>query len=153
MLTELYVRPGEPFIDVGSGSGILSIAAILLGAREALGIDIDEESMRSGRENAERNGVADRITFTRRTIPELMADGEALNEAPVVIANILTPILEALFDVGMADLVAPGGVLLLSGILTDQDERIRRAAEGRGLTFEKRLLIEDWAGYAFRKAR
>ena len=76
----------------------------------------------------------------------------ALNKAPVVIANILTPILEALFDVGMADLVAPGGVILLSGILTDQDERIRQAAERRGLTFEKRLLIEDWARYAFRKA-
>lgn len=153
LLTEKYVRPGEPFIDVGSGSGILSVAAILLGASEALGIDIDEESMISGKENAQRNGAADRIVFTRRSIPEINR-GESdlkLTKAPVVIANILTPILEALFAQGMAELVAPGGMMLLSGILSDQDERIRAAAEARGLVFVERMAMEDWAGYAFRK--
>ena len=154
LLTEKYVLPGEPFIDVGSGSGILSIAAILLGASGALGIDIDEESMVSGRENAVRNGAADRIAFTRYSIPEINGGGTdlKLTKAPVVIANILTPILEALFAQGMADLVAPGGVMLLSGVLADQDERIRRAAEAAGLVFAERMTMEDWAGYAFRKA-
>lgn len=154
LLTEKYVRAGEPFIDVGSGSGILSVAAILLGATEALGIDIDEESMLSGRENAERNGVADKIVFTRTVIPDILAGKSdvKLTHAPVVIANILTPILEMLFDQGMADLVEPGGVILLSGILADQDERIRKAVAGKNLEFVERMQMEDWAGYAFRKA-
>lgn len=153
LLTKKYVRPGQPFIDVGSGSGILSVAALLLGASEALGIDIDEESMVSGRENAERNGVADRVTLTRRTIGEINRGEAGLNwtKAPVVIANILTPILESLFAQGMAELVEPGGVMLLSGILADQDDRICAAAEESGLVFAERMVMEDWAGYAFRK--
>lgn len=153
LLTEKYVQPGQTFIDVGSGSGILSVAAILLGAAEALGIDIDEESMQSGRENAERNGVAEKISFTRASIPDILGGKSdvKLTHAPVVIANILTPILEALFEQGMADLAEPGGVILLSGILADQDERIRKAVAGRNLEFVERMQMEDWAGYAFRK--
>lgn len=157
MLVEKYVEPGKTFIDVGSGSGILSIAAVLLGAAEALGIDIDDESMASGCENAERNGVSEKITLTRHTIPEILSGDPSvvadvrLTSAPVVIANILTPILESLFNDGMAELVEPGGVMLLSGVLEEQDERIRKAAEAQGLVFVERIVMSDWAGYAFRR--
>lgn len=150
-MVEDYAKPGQNVIDVGCGSGILSIGALLLGAKHALGIDIDEESMKSSRENAENNGVADDLELTRSTIPEVIAGSCSIQQAPLVMANILTHILISLFDLGMADLIAPGGTILLSGILEEQDERIRQAVERYGLKFIERRKIADWVAYAYQK--
>ncbi|HQN61899.1 MAG TPA: 50S ribosomal protein L11 methyltransferase, partial [Flexilinea sp.] len=75
----------------------------------------------------------------------------SIRQAPLVTANILTPILIQLFDQGMADLITPGGVILLSGILEEQDEKIRNAAEAQGLEFLEKRQIADWVAYAYRK--
>lgn len=150
-MVEKYIIPHEDIIDMGCGSGILSIGALLLGARHALGVDIDNESMQSSRENAENNGVADRLELFKGTVPEILNGTCSIKQAPLVTANILTPILVQLFSQGMAELITPGGVILLSGILEEQDQKIRNAAEAQGLEFLEKRQIADWVAYAYRK--
>ncbi|MBQ6483205.1 MAG: 50S ribosomal protein L11 methyltransferase [Anaerolineaceae bacterium] len=148
---EEYVQPGIDVIDVGCGSGILSIGSILLGAKHALGVDIDPESMKNSMENARRNDVLDKCEFYQGSVAEILNNECSINHAPLVLANILAPILLMLFDVGMADLVDPGGIICLSGILEDQEEKVRKMAESKGLTFIKRMQVKDWVAMSFRK--
>ena len=150
-LAEEYVKPGIDVIDVGCGSGILSIGSVLLGAKHALGVDIDPESMKNSKDNAVRNGVTDRCEFYHGSVAEILKNECSINHAPLVLANILAPILLMLFDVGMADLVDPGGILCLSGILEDQEEKVRKMAESKGLIFIKRMQVKDWVAMSFRK--
>ena len=150
-LAEEYVEPDRNVIDVGCGSGILSIGAVLLGANHALGVDIDPESMKNSLENAARNNVSEKCEFYQGSVAEILKDECSINHAPLVLANILAPILLMLFDVGMADLVDPGGILCLSGILEDQEEKVRAMAESKGLTFLKRLQVKDWVAMSFQK--
>ncbi len=150
-LAEEYVQPGMDVIDVGCGSGILSIGSVLLGARHALGVDIDPESMKNSRENAACNGVSDKCEFYQGSVAEILKHECSIHHAPLVLANILAPILLMLFDAGMADLVDPGGIICLSGILEDQEDKVRKMAESKGLTFIKRLQVKDWVAMAMRK--
>lgn len=107
---ERLVRPGEPVLDIGTGSGILAIACCLLGASRARALDIDDESVSACLENAEANGVRARIEVDKTPV-------QALTERyPLVLANIETRILVPLADV-IGARVADGGVLVLSGIL------------------------------------
>lgn len=150
-LVEEYIQPGINVLDIGCGSGILSIGSVLLGAKYALGVDIDPESMVNSRENAERNGVSDKTEFHKGSVPEVLKGECSIQHAPLVLANILAPILMMLFDWGMADTIEPGGILCLSGILDDQEEKLRKEAESRGLTFLQRRQQKDWVAMAFRK--
>ena len=148
-LAEEYVQPGIDVIDVGCGSGILSIGSVLLGAKHALGVDIDPESMKNSMDNARRNDVLDKCEFYQGSVAEILKDECSINHAPLVLANILAPILLMLFDVGMAKLVDPGGIIVLSGILEDQEDKVRKMAESKGLTFLKRMQIKDWVAMSF----
>lgn len=104
---------GKTVIDFGCGSGILAIAALKLGAAQAIGIDIDPQAIQASRDNAQRNGVADRLAlYLPQAQPrELHAD--------VVVANILAGPLRELAPL-IIDLPRPGGFLGLSGILASQ---------------------------------
>ncbi len=108
---------GATVIDYGCGSGILAIAALKLGATRAFGVDVDPRALEVARENATRNGVAEHLVLCApATLPPDVT-------APLVIANILADTLIALAPT-LAALVAPGGRLLLSGLLLDQTERV-----------------------------
>jgi ribosomal protein L11 methyltransferase len=131
-------------IDVGSGSGILSIAALKLGAQAALGVDIDPESVKSARENAEANGVADRLILGLGSVDEVRAGQFPFARAPLVLANILAPVIVRLFDTGLADLIAPGGRIILSGILDTQAQSVIEAGEKHGLNLLEQVQIADW---------
>ena len=143
-MIEKYVRPGQTVIDVGCGSGILSIAALKLGAVKALGVDIDSASIRSTRENAAANEVADRIEVGLGSVGEVLQGQFGLRSAPLVLANILAPVIVRLFNAGLADLVAPGGLIALSGILDEQALTVRAAAEAKGLVFVEQQQSSDW---------
>ncbi len=119
-LLEETLQPGEKVIDMGCGSGILSIAAVKLGARFALGLDIDPQAIPNARENAAANGVSNLIELEAGSVAEVLAGRFTLQQAPLVMANILSPILIRLLDEGLARLVSPGGRLILSGILDEQ---------------------------------
>lgn len=113
---------GKRVIDYGCGSGVLAIAAALLGAREVIAIDNDPQAIEASRDNAERNGVAASVAL-------FLPDADPGAVADVLVANILAGPLHALAPVFAARL-RPGGTLALSGILVSQrDELLARYAE------------------------
>ena len=148
---ETYLEPGKPVIDVGCGSGILSIAAALLGSGEILAVDIDNASVVSTKENATANGVMERIETGLGSVKEVKSGLFSRKQAPLVVANILAPVIIRLFDAGLADLVAPEGTIILSGILAEQAAGIEAAAIAHGLTPVEKLQIDDWVAQIFKK--
>ncbi len=139
-------------IDVGCGSGILSIAALELGADFALGVDIDEASVKASRENADANGIPDdQFAIGLGSVTEVLAGRFKVRQAPLVLANILAPIIIRLFDMGLADLVSPGGTLILSGILAEQAEGVVSSAESHGLKLAEKRQIGDWVALACKR--
>jgi len=111
---------GDTVLDFGCGSGILAIAALLLGAEQALGTDIDPQALEASRDNASRNGIdpAKFPVYLPADLPQQPAD--------VVVANILAGPLVSLAG-QLTSLVKPGGRLALSGILAEQAEEVRAA--------------------------
>lgn len=125
---DAVVRGGEHVIDYGCGSGILSVAALKLGAGRAVGVDIDPQAVRASRANALLNGVAADFRLADRPLTET---------ADIVVANILANPLKVLAPV-IAPLVAPGGRLALAGILAAQAADVAAAYRGQ-------LALEAWA--------
>ncbi|MFK8017919.1 MAG: 50S ribosomal protein L11 methyltransferase [Gammaproteobacteria bacterium] len=110
---------GQQVLDFGCGSGILAIAALCLGADHALGVDIDPQALTATRDNAERNDVLDRLEIG---MPDALTD----QSFDLVIANILAaPLMELAPKISAH--VAPGGTLLLSGILREQADAVMAA--------------------------
>ena len=136
--------PLTQVIDVGCGSGILSIAALKLGAERVLGVDIDPQSVKNSRENAALNSVGEELLLGQGSVKEILEGRFAFKFAPLVLANILAPIIIRLFEAGLADLVEPGGTTILSGILADQEQRVVDAAAAKGITLRDRRQMGDW---------
>ena len=135
-------------IDVGCGSGILSIAALKLGAKKALGVDIDAESIKNSRENADTNGVGEEFLLGVGSVQEIRAGKFEFGKAPLVVANILAPVIVRLFDAGLADLIEEGGAIILSGILQEQEQTVIEAGQARGLKMNERRQMGDWVALA-----
>jgi ribosomal protein L11 methyltransferase len=132
---------GADVLDVGCGSGILALIALALGARHARATDLDPDAVAVTRENATRNGMDERVIADTSPVESI---GERF---PVVVANIearvLTPMAPAL-----ASRVAPGGLLVLSGILAPQGEDVRAAYGPFGL--EERIAKGEWIALVLR---
>ncbi len=143
-----YTPSGGNTLDIGCGSGILSIAAIKSGAGRAYGVDIQEEAISAAFENAAANGVADQVEFALGSVDEVKSGIFEVKRAPLVMANILASILQQLLDAGLGDLIAPGGVLVLSGILEEQISEMHAAIQVHGLQILKQTQIEDWVAIA-----
>ncbi|KRB03445.1 50S ribosomal protein L11 methyltransferase [Lysobacter sp. Root690] len=126
---------GRRVLDFGCGSGILALAALKLGAAHAVGVDNDPQALLATDDNAQRNGVAERIEVH-------LPQDEPLAQYPVVVANILASALIALADT-LAARVAPGGRIALSGILAGQEDDVlaRYAADFEQLCADR---LEDW---------
>jgi ribosomal protein L11 methyltransferase len=132
---DTWLKDAE-LVDYGCGSGILAIAAVRLGARHALGMDIDPQALLATRENAARNGIADRIATT-----DDRACGGAIVD--VLVANILAGPLVGLAP-SLADRVRPGGHLAVSGLLLEQVDSVA-AAYRPWFDLELAATREDWA--------
>lgn len=129
-------------LDFGCGSGILAIAALKLGAVAALGTDIDEQALWASRENAQRNGVAERLSL-------YLPDDLPVEPVDLLLANILAnPLLELAAQ--LANRVRPGGGLLLSGILEEQSEQVL-AAYAPWFEFQPARTQQGWVCLAGRK--
>jgi ribosomal protein L11 methyltransferase len=144
-LMEIFFNDrSSSIIDVGCGSGILSIAALKLGAKTALGVDIDAGSVKNARENADANGVGEEFILGIGSVAEIRSGQFAFDRAPIVVANILAPVIVRLFEAGLASLIEEQGVIILSGILQEQEERVLEAGQAQGLALSERRQMGDW---------
>ena len=150
MLDDFIPTDGD-VLDIGCGSGILSIAAILSGAKRAFGVDVEDPAIPAGYKNAELNGVADQVKFALGSVDTVKAGVFEVDQAPLVLANILAPILQRLLDAGMGDLITPGGTLILSGILEEQVPEMIQKVQEHGLKVVDQKNIEDWVALAVKK--
>ena len=123
---------GKCVLDFGCGSGILALAALKLGAAQAVGVDNDPQALLATVDNAQRNGVAAQLQV-------FAAEAEPAGQYPVVVANILAVALERLADT-LAARVEPGGVLALSGILRGQEADLLARYAG---AFEQLQAVEQ----------
>lgn len=132
---------GREVLDVGTGSGILALVALLLGASRARGIDVDPDAVEVAKENAERNGLADR--FVADTTPVEDIEGAY----PVVVANIEARVLIPLAE-AIKKTVAPGGLLVLSGILVGQEDDVAKAYAP--FSVEEKPVEGEWVALVLR---
>ncbi|GIV63551.1 MAG: ribosomal protein L11 methyltransferase [Bellilinea sp.] len=150
-LLEKHLKAGDAVIDIGCGSGILSIAAVKLGAGRVVAVDIDQAAIRSTRENAALNGVAEQIESGVGSLGEILRGYYSLRRASLVLANILAPVIIRMFGEGLADTLTKGGKIILSGILDEQSPAVEAEAEMYGLKFVERLIQNDWIGLVYQK--
>lgn len=151
---EQTIHGGERVIDLGSGSGILSIAALLLGAQEATGVDIDPKAEDIARENAALNGLtAPKFRAVTGNVIGDKAMMESLSESgyDVVLANIVADVIIPLSAV-VPHFLRPDGVFICSGILNTRLPEVERAIEAAGLTITQREMQEDWCRLTARRS-
>lgn len=134
---------GCNLLDFGCGSGILAIAALLLGAKQAVGTDIDYQAIEASRDNAERNGI------DASRLPLYLPEQLPAEQADVVVANILAGPLVALAP-QITSLVKPGGRLALSGILAEQGEDVA-AAYAEAFDLDPLCIRDGWVRISGRR--
>jgi ribosomal protein L11 methyltransferase len=146
VLMDRLLVSGTSVLDLGSGSGILTIAAAKLGARRATGIEIDPEAMPVAEKNAARNSVANRVTF-------LLGDAKALapllGPVELVVSNILRSANVTLLPT-IASSLAPGGCAIFAGMETTERELFLEALTGAGYTAADETTDEGWWAIAAR---
>lgn len=150
-LSEEFCQPGMDVIDVGCGSGILSVAAIKLGAKKALGVDLDYVSVVAAKNTAELNSVHKKLEVGLGSVTEINNGDFSFQNASLVLTNILAPIILRLFTNGLSKLVKENGYLILSGILDYQSDEVVQKALEEGFHLIKKVMINDWVALAFQK--
>ena len=145
-LLEKYIRPRSVALDVGTGSGVLAIAAVKLGATRVIATDIDPEAVRTAEENARLNEVRNQITLL---VDSVIDSGRY----DLVVANILADVLaDLLLHENLAARVAPEGVLILSGIIQQRREVVDLALRAAGMEVIDVAADGDWIALAARHA-
>lgn len=148
---EHILRSGTPrnVLDVGTGSGVLSIAAVKVGAQRAIGTEIDRDSVRVANENAAKNDIGPRfVTYHTRGASNAII--QAAGPFDLIFANILARPLIGLAP-SLTRQLAKSGHVILSGLLTRQEPLVRAAYAGRGLNLVKRIRRDGWSTLVFRK--
>ncbi|WP_421038551.1 50S ribosomal protein L11 methyltransferase [Streptococcus hyointestinalis] len=139
------LRGGETVLDVGTGSGVLSIASSLLGAKEIYAYDLDEVAVRVAQENIDLNSNTDNIHVSANDLLNGITQ-----EADVIVANILADILVNLVEDAYR-LVKDEGYLIMSGIIADKLEMVVAATQEAGFFLETHLIQGEWNALVFKK--
>ena len=141
---EATVTSGSTVLDVGTGSGILAIAAAKLGASTVDAVDIEPVSVRAARENADRNGVGNQVHI------ELGTAGDPFTGPyDIVVANIISRVLIEIAE-GLRASVKAGGSLVMAGVIEEHESAVRAEFEPFGFVLKQRRQIEDWVGLVYR---
>lgn len=138
---ERMVTPSIDVLDLGCGSGILSIAAAKLGANKVIGVDIDQLAVDATIENAQQNGVADKIKAHRGGLDTVITSARRYD---LVVVNILAKIIIAMCDEKLGETVRPGGKAIFSGVIESQTEAVEEALRKTGLEPTARYQQGDW---------
>ena len=140
LLLERVVRPGDFVLDLGAGSGILSIAAVKLGAVRAVGIEVDGETIPVAQQNLVRNNVADRVDLLEGEAGQL---APLLPRAQVVVSNILRLVNVALLP-EIRDALAPGGSAIFSGMEDKEADQFRVPLVAGGFDVADEVVDDGW---------
>lgn len=143
-LLEQYVIKYDNIIDVGCGTGILSIIAVKLGASHAVAIDIDEVAARVTRENCTINGVLDSISVKKGVLADLEPQ-----KADIVVANIIADVVINISTL-IPSYLKKGGVLLTSGIIKERKDDVVKAYAELGFEFINLLEMGEWVAIVFK---
>ena len=143
-LVEDYIKPGDTVLDVGTGSGILAIASVLMGAQSALGIDLDPVAVRVANENIERNGLSGRVHAQGGDLVKGID-----TQADVVFANIIADAVILLSRAVRAHM-KPGGVFICSGIILEREQDVLDALAEAGFTVDRIEHRGEWSAIAAR---
>lgn len=141
-LLERHISVGASVLDIGTGTGILAIAAVKLGARSATGIDTDEWSVRNALENIRMNDVEKEISIVPGTLFDLPGSQYDLITANIQ-RNVIIPLLPE-----MKRHLAPNGTILLSGLLQQEEEELVEALHGHGFRIIEELQENEWIAFA-----
>ena len=141
---ERFAQPGRPVLDIGCGSGILGIAAAVLGARPIVAVDVDEKAPEIVQDNARLNGVEDRFTVHVGDVIGSAAVRASLGaDYPLVLANIVADVIIPLAP-HVPALLAEGGVFVCSGIIDGREDDVAAAIEKAGMTVKEHHRMEEW---------
>ena len=147
-LLEHWQHPGDRVIDVGCGSGILSIAAAKLGAESVLAVDVDEKAITLTEESVQLNQVGGVVKIGFGSVADILEGRFPFNQASVVVVNILSRVLRQLIKDDIGKLVSERGTLIFSGILEEEEEEIVMALGKSGFHIVERMGRQDWVGLA-----
>ncbi|MFY0545111.1 50S ribosomal protein L11 methyltransferase [Brevibacillus sp. H7] len=142
---EKYLQPGDRVYDVGTGTAILSIAAVKLGASHVLAMDLDEVAVRSAQANTELNQVSERIIVKQNNLLDGIEE-----QVEVVVANILAEVIVRFTD-DVHRVLRPDGVFIASGIIQAREADVKIAMAKSGLEVIETVTIDDWVAIVAKK--
>lgn len=141
-MLENYVAEGSKMLDIGCGSGILSIASVLLGAKTAVGVDIDAQSVKTAKENAELNNVSGKTEYIVGDLADKIS-----GKYNVVCANIVADVVIRLLG-DVRAFMEENAVLLVSGIIDARENDVLAAAEKHGFKVKEKQYKDNWCAFA-----
>lgn len=144
-LLEQYTKNGDSVLDIGCGSGILSIAGVLLGAENAIGVDIDEAAVKVAGVNAEMNGVGDRTSYIHGDLAEKVS-----GKFSVVCANIVADVIIRLLE-NVGDYMREDAVLIASGIIDSRADEVKKSITDNGFVIKEELRRDNWFAFAVKR--
>jgi ribosomal protein L11 methyltransferase len=125
-------------LDIGTGSGILAIAAVKLGAAHVLAVDNDPVAVKAAKANVVANGVQDSVNVMRGSLAEVS------DSYDLVAVNIVAKVIVDMMREGLAKQLCPGGILVTAGIIADQAPEVVEALEQNGLALIEQRQTDDW---------
>ena len=144
-LLEKHINNGVKMLDIGTGSGILAIASTLLGAESAIGVDIDAQSVKTAKENAEINNVQDKCEFLVGDLADKIS-----GKFNVICANIVADVIIKLFD-NVADFMEDDAVLIISGIIDLRKDDVLNSAAAHGFKIVEENYKDNWCAFTLTK--
>lgn len=142
---EKYVQKGDLVVDVGTGSGVLSIGAAMLGAKKVHALDLDEVAVIAAKENIALNKMEDIIEVTQGNLLDSVD-----TEPQLIIANILAEVIVT-FSEDAANRLAEGGLFIVSGIIEEKRDFVRDDLMAKGFEVIESVLMEDWVALVAKK--
>ncbi len=144
-LLEKHINNGVKMLDIGTGSGILAIASTLLGAESAIGVDIDAQSVKTAKENAEINNVENKCEFIVGDLADKIS-----GKFNVICANIVADVIIKLFD-NVADFMEDDAVLIISGIIDLRKDDVLNSAAAHGFKIVEENYKDNWCAFTLAK--